>query len=1440
MANVNNMEDGFDKDTIDIMNKNIRAEQGTEKLGSIFASFINMPEGSADKDTASHYIGMVERGFIPVPMRQQGFSNDFIKRNPDFKLDIKYNNKIIGSAVNDRNITDVYAIRSIDNPTKDSVLGNNFGRFMEIDTTRANYLKNEDGTRKDFKEDLYSVFNKDYYDKIDSVYIVNDTPRNREFKNPEQNFVKDIPFGDRVAVEGFVALQITTFEVHKTDGDIEYKSYFTNNAGQILAEMPDSGTAEILLGDSIDSKCEAINTVDIKLENIPKDFDSKLRGASLSTIEGVVYRQSSRILDNAELNKNEVEVLSGNKDILGSVLNCVYAEKYDTMSVLKEKYTELDSKAKDIASEIKVLNATDKSSEEYAGMKASVEEHIEEYKELLIDFDKEYKNTELFDDKKIDNLSNIYSDTVERLDKAESRTEIANSELLDNKNSKMDTLTRFRGIIGIERSSNFGSNIDVEGIKDSASKGLEIIKSKVEEWNETHKDSPLKIEETSSGLKIYDKHGFERNIQDISENNRNFNLDMVDEGASSPEVDENGNVSKEAIDSFIAEDEEVYKEFEEGFELSDIVIDRDYESLIEKYTDDTSIDFKEYGLDNSEIKKNLTELNGEKIEDSAEDKEDYSTKEYPYMDLDEYRKMEADAIKESEEDAKNEKALQNRNDNGKDKIDTPRADSKHINLQGKIEISDEKKEAIKKEIEKELKGVSNDKYQALFDKMYSSRVVEANAKLEAIADKINNHEKGVKYRTERLGSLSHSNWIMVNERSKVDGLIDEYKKAGGAIGKDNFVVSVPTWLDKFSRAIESTRTNLLETAITETFLKIDNVLHPDRKEPYEVDTNRDNLTSNEERPVSNDKENIIKNNPLNNIETSESDTPKDVEKKDTDKPDTDSNVSNDDKKDIETKEDDAKVIKDIEETEKVEAPDDKDKDNERPENIDNDSKLDKPDEDKDNDVSKENVEDSVKDEDKPETVNEENDKDSVETSPKEDDTENKVDNTENDNEDKVIAETTEPEEINDGKVDNVEQNNTAQDDDIDKSAEPSDKEEVLSKDDEKVDNEKAEEDNKIEKNDKEDDSAAVEDSERTEDPVTKDTDIPEEYEDKEDDDIESNEDERKEKITDEKVEDKKEDDEKSIIDDIKAEIKEKIEDYFEGNDTIGDKLESYLENFSPMELIDICMDAVVDFFTSIIEMVNGDNFDSTDFEGKASELFSDLSQTIADNTEQPDDFVREEVMDKVGDSELPDNISENIINGINVDSDGIGTDFGETDGTNFSTISDMPSDTDDVTTDIEKSFSSDFGVDTDVANDSKYSVAVDNATTDLENSGFSSEDSYNMAEDAVGTDIDNGLSFDDGLELPTDDSVKSAVQNYENSDNSGNDTELTYSNNDVDYLNNGYSDYVETYSEDADPNLNVDNAGVDSGQDNNDFSDRNTDDFDAGSFDVGGETAAVL
>ncbi len=1250
--NTNNMND----EERNAINKEIRAEMGIDKLNDIFTSFNKMDEYSEDKGKAFHLIGLLERGFVPLEMRQYGHSSSFIEKHSEFKLDSKYNENIISNAVKDRYISDVSAIRSIENPTKDSLFGGEFGRFMGIDTTKAFYLKNEDGMMKDYKNELYGNFDKEYYNKIDRVYIVNDVPGNTNFKNENHDYIKDIKYGEKIAVKDFVSLQITTFEVHKTDGDIEYKSFFTNNAGQVLAEIPDSGTAEILLGDSKDSKCEAINTVKIELENVPKDFENKLRGASIFTIEGAANRQSYNISQNVELTKNEIDVLSDRSDLLRSAINCICAERADVMNPLKESYLELVDKAKNVANEIKVLEITDKTSEKYTEMKTEVIQHISEYKEKLALFDKEYKSTELFDDKVLSNTVDLLNDTLERLDNAETRKEIIESDIIkgkDNDGNRIDPLTRFRGIIGIDRTSSLGSDVDISNIKEIAQRGRNVIESRVQDWNESHKDNPLKIDDNGSVLKIYDKHGFERDIQNIEDNkSKNFNPDMVDEGASRPDANENGEISDNAIESFVAEDEDIYKDFDESFEVSDVVIDKDYEYLIEKYIDDDSINLSDYGLENQALKDEISNLKDENVKNDIID----DSKKFDNDDNDDVSRDEN--VPEHEESKKGTTYRSTKD------IDKVRADSKHIDYIGKIEISNEKKEAIKKEVEKELKGVSNDKYKELFDRRYVSKIEDATQKLEIIADKINTLEKRIENRTERLGMrASNQNLVVINDRSKIDSLINDYKKEGGAIGRGYFVKSTPTFLDSFSRVVEAYHSNIFNTAIYEAFLKIDSILHPDREEPYKVDTNRDNISSN----------------------NTESKVSQGDEKEDEDKV----NIDNEDKGD--EKEDEDKV------------------------NIDNEDKGD-----------------------------------------------------EKEDEDKV-------------NIDNED------------------------KGDEKKDEDKVNIDNEYKGDGKEDEDKITDDDE---------------------DKGEGKEDERN----------NKDDEKEKIIEEIKSDIKDKIEDFFNEIDTINDKLEDYLEILSPSDLIDFSIESITSIYEQLTEIFNttgDDAISESGFIDKVAELFSDIANVVSDNTDSPVDSIREEIMNNITDSELPSVLSDSINDGISdnvIESDTI-TDFGSIDGTDIETLDFYSGN--DVITNIENNISNDMGVDSDVANDSKVSVAVNNTTTDLEDSGFESEDSYKIAEDAVAKDIDNGLSFDeDNLSIPTNDSLNNAIEDYENNSvAANNDNELDYSNG-VDtesYLPFENGDFVTEISE-----SDFDNGTepVSTGDSSNPISDTNFDDFDSSGSDV--------
>ena len=1218
-------------------NKQIYSEIAVSKYESMFNALEDMDDYSYDKEHASELISSIQMGFIPLEMRMGASNTDFMRTNPDFKFGVQQNSKIENEN-GSHNVYETTAIKSLENKESDPFIGNDFGSYMGIDTTRTNYITNDGELAhspkdaKDFKEELKDSFNNDYYKNVEKVFINIDTTRTPKTADNEvvkddsgkvyQYQHKDFRLGNSATIKDFTSLEIVTFEVHKTDGTIDYKSYFANNSGDILAEIPNSGKAEMLLSDAKDSRCEALNTVNID-GTPPRNYKEQLRERSVISMEAANVIQSGRIVYNAISADNDVEKYSFMKNEAKTVAECLYAARTDMMADRISDYTKIDSFAKEITGEMKYLESLDKTSEAYKTGKESLMGKIEEYKSLVEEYHTKYDSSPVFDNKMLDNIIESYKELGNRLAGAEDRVSFQTSEIvmLSTKDGKkVDTETAFRGLIGMERPTEINAKlgkmasiIDVSVVE----RGRDYISSKVDEWNSSHPDNPLKISEYDN--RVYDKHGLERNIQDeTSDYARGFDSAMVDEDATHPDFDEEGNYNDEDVENFVAEDEDIYREFTEEFEISDIDISKDIDELIGDYIGNDKVDVESYGFDKGILK----ETDDASVSDET-DKDDTDNN--------------------GQQPANVTNTKSNISSDSKDnKKEWSKPSVRHIDKDGKIELSDKKKEDIKKECRAELKGVSADKYDEKFEKLYQAKVTIATVKLETISEKILDIDKVVNARSEKFGRLVHKHIGNVMDISKADEYVKEYKKAGGAIGEGCFVKSSPSFVDGFNTYMEVINSNLIETGIMEILGKIDDLINRDKNNAVSDDNDK---VSNDDKSYKKDTDNAIINEDLGSsdveVPENEADMPNDLDnsfdednKDDTDNENDKTSSDDEDKVDRDS---DSKISDDSEKIEdKVEKTDRENQDtNDKDDDVESRS-------DDNNDISSDNEpEETASDlENQPENDTESFLTDENEALSAEIENEN-AENEAVDNTDEVDTEQidNEPssEENDDLSVINDDEDMEDEDiytDDISDSDDDIDTDKEAEKDLEEADSDKSEDIDTD--NEEKDDAALIDkdaDSENTDSDIdskegtSKDTDIPEEHEDI--DEIE------------------KPSDSSEITSDegsqsIKDKINDMIEKYLDNNDTVYDKLNDILDgDYSLSEILDMVVDSVSDYFERHFEAFENafnENLSGyEDFINGVACLVDQISDNLSDFFDTPADTVKEEMV-----NEMPDSISDNV------------------------------------------------------------------------------------------------------------------------------------------------------------------------------------------------------
>ena len=1315
--NIGNIDNSNNIDkTTDIKDiASIKYEKMTDALNK-------MEIGSADYLHGQKIFSEIEKGNIPLESRPFSSRTEFIKENPEFKFSKE----------------EINAITNFSSESNNFLLGKDFGSFMGTTTTTPHYIydKDKDGntikdennkaTKTDFKNDLKDYFTSENYNNIDKIYVNQDFSRSYMYKGRDLNIGKvagddyktSSSFSkedfDNIYVKDYKNLQLTTFEIHKTDGDIEYKSYFTNSSGDILATY-DTGDDNFPMFLSEGGKCEALNTAkdNIVYRNPNNDVETKLTEDKIDTPYDLLKNESYIAMgkssdiqiekistQNSNLKLDEiVGKITSQIDFAKSFMNCLYIEKNVSMGEISETYKKVDDAAKKIASNVNQMFRLDRSSEEYITLKKDNDELKKEYKEATIEFGKIYSKTDLFNDNEIKEIRAYIGEKEGNIDVIKERVEIL-KDLPDGNKEK------FNAIINKEFPHTTNTHTISKETISNIEQGFKKAENAVNEWNEKNPDNPISIDYDNYAL--YDKHGIE--IHSSNEGyEKKFNADYVKDGATTPK-DKNGEVTKESIESFT--DNKIYDEFVEQFDTETITSEEidnlfnldDPVDLIRHYTEEKALS-EDYDSLNKDIKDEIGINDNKKIDDSSI----------------------SDSLSNDSRSRVNIKSSSN-----------------HIDYTGVVKLSDEKIEKIKAECRKELKGyiTNSDAYDTAYKKLYSEKVTKAEANLSKIVDKIKNSDVDISKMRNYLGNyFSRTNLTLSTEIIGIDSKIAAYEKAGGYIGTDSFIKDSPSFVEKFGNVVSFLNGNIFLTIIT-------NVIYIASDS---IEKNKENNVEKDKNDTATNERNENQNDISNDSDTKDNNTANDVENKQTDEATQD--VANEQPeeaaKDLENEQTD-ETAKDLENEQTDDTAEDLEnkQTDETAEDLENEQTDDtaKDLEDEESDETAEDLENEQTDDTAEDLENEQTDETAK-------DLENEqTDDTAEDLEDEESDETAED-------LENEQTDDTAEDlenEEPDETAEDLENEQT---DDtaENLENEESDETAEDLENEQTDDTA-----EDLEDEESDETAYESEYDtssDEKNDDAAFIEDSQ-EQIEDEDNDDNttngdnednttKEDNnkEESIVDKVKDKIKETVSDYLR---EYNDFKETYSEILDCFDLISNPEQAVVDIIEGIVDAVSDyiNNKEITNADGDTvsiQEKLSDTAETIvevadvcSDITEMPADDIRNSIIEG-----LNGNIPDGMIANIEYQADEFKANemydnienqsYGDTDFNDYENLS-SEVDLQSIELQIEKN---PIGVDNnELKNEIDTSLQIDNLSNDYIEQGLGYEDAYVMAETGIAPNDD--------------------------------------------------------------------------------------------------------
>ena len=1319
----NNMGNDIDNSRNQDNTKISKEEIAGIKYDKMLEALNGMEKGSSDYLKASKIFSEIEKGNIPLESRPFSPKTEFTKEFPEFKFTKE----------------EVDAISSFSIKSDSFLLGKDFGNFMGASTTTPHYIYDKDDNGKtvkdennkavktDFKNDLKEYFTSDDYNKIDKIYVNQDFSRSYMYEKGDINISRVINDNhtdsniskedyNNVFIKDYKNLQLTTFEIHKTDGEIEFKSYFTNSAGDILAAY-DTGDEKFPMLLAENGKCEALDTAkdnmvyrnsnndtEIKLSKddieIPYDL---LKNESLIAMGKSSDLQIEKI-SNQNSNFNSEEIIgkiTNQIDLAKSSMDSLYVEKNTSMGKISETYKEVDNIARKIAGNINQMFRLDRSSETYISLKEKTNELKEDYKKAAVEFGKIYSKTDLFNDNEIKEIRAYIGEKESNIDIIKERFEILNN-LPDGDREK------FNVIINKELPQTTNIHTISNETSENIRHGFEKVEKAVDEWNSRNPDSPISID--YDNLALYDKHGIEIHISNEGFEKK-YNEEFVKEGATIPK-DENGEVTKESIEAF--SDNEKYKEFTKQFDTEyvnaeeiEIFFDsNDPVDLIRHYTEEKALS-EDYNDLNKDIKDEIGVKNNGKVDDSS--------------------------IGDSLSNEKNNRT-------------NIKSSFTRIDYSGTIKLSDEKLESIKAECRAELKGynTNTDAYDNAYKNLYAKKVTEAEANLSRIVEKIKNSDTDISKMRNYLGNyFSRTNLTLSAEIIGVDSKIAAYEKAGGYIGADSFIKDKPSFVEKFGNvvsflngnifltimtnviyvvadSVEKNKENKVENDKNDTATKDDNKGQNDITNDLDINNSIDNNTAND------DLENEEPNDTADNLENEEpDDTADDLENEEPDDTADDleneepNDTANDDLEneepddtadDLETEESDD-TADDLENEEPDDTADDLE--NEEPDDTADDLENEEPDDTAD-DLENEEPDDTADDLENEEPDDTADDLKNEEPDDTADDLENEepndtADDLENEepNDTADDLENEEPDDTANDDLENKEPNDTADDLETEESEETADDSEYDASSDEKND-----------------DAAFIEDSQEQ---------IEEDDDGDEGDDTSSD-------------ENNKDD---SIADKVKDKMKEIVSDFLKG---FSDFKEVHFDLFEFFDSLPNPLESIVDIVSGIVEAISNfiNDKDVTNIDGdiisiqeklsSVAEAVVDISDVCSDVMENPADEIRGSIIDGLY-GKTPEGVPQNIeiqADEIKANEMNNNVDSQSYDNTDFNDYKDLSSDVDlrGIENQVEKN---PLGIDN---AELKAEIDVSNQIYDLSNEyieqGLDYEDAYNTAENdlAPADDID--------------------------------------------------------------------------------------------------------
>ncbi len=1303
---------------------------------------------SKDSIKARGHLESIQMGIIPLEMRFGSKITGFNERNPEFSI----NGNEIGS------------IRSVENHTmilSDSLAGKDFGKFLGtdikgtdtnrayagIDTTHVRYLSENNtlGNEKyavNLKEDFKVYMDDKYYENVDSVYMSFDVTDNDRgflsYNNGEGAPTRQLKQGGNVVGEfkNFVPKMIANVEVHLKGGEVEYSSYVTNSLGDVFSKIPSSGNAELTINNG--EYCPLFDKTEIVKGN-EAEVKGILSNMSVNSID-----KGNEILANTIKNDSEIldpEIISEIKSELKVKINELYAEKSADKNMLKD-YKELDKYASEIASDREYLKSISPDNIDYTQKQEEIETKTADFKEKFNEFVTKYKDIMPFDDSRIEKAKSMYlsADNVEQVTLTRSgNTDSSAVKGLDKDGNKMNPINRLNELLNLPQiAEGILVNEQLEPSDIVSEKGADIIKDSVNEWNIDNPDHKLTYDEETG--KVFDKHGIERNIQsDIGEFDKSFKEEFKEDGATSPDKDANGEVSSYEINEFKAEDEDIYKNFDNQFETSDIKIDIEPEypeKMIEKHQPSEE-DFDVISNDNDGLEKH-TDDKADNIE--TKDKNDNN------------EAVKGAVATKLEGNTKNQpvRSIYNRN--------------------GKVELSDSKKAELYKAAEREVGGrvfLNKEERAEAIQKAYDKKVAVQEEKLQKVADQIVSINKGIEARSSLVGPFfSRYNTVIGIKQMSLNPLYSQFGALGGKVGADSIVTMKPNLFTNIGSVFEllTSMRGIVETPFMEFFYQV--TKEPDEAENVsdkvandKVDTPKDLETRKEPNIESNNAENITLDDAKtpNNVELS--DNPDNVEIRSNN--DFHNDVENDyvpyKENALETKDQspDANAVQsensDMEKGENPNDVDNKELDNEVGKDIDNEiNEFDKADNDTKDDTDKTDT-DKADTETKDDVDNKDNtDESDVSKETKE----NELENEDISNNDELADELGEElsDIANEGAEELSSEETTADD-----TVESAEKEVEAENIDNEAENNEIENEAEDTENATEDNTDGYEDEDfSSSDGIDADEEfVPENTEDDSD-------------YVDLDAEGGEVKDKQNLID----EVKEKVNDVLEGYDNIGESLSEILEKgLSVEDLMDTVTETILDYLDgldnlsglleeiedAVASIINETAFAVPEYSDTLNA--EDVRENIVSDLTNADEFSSDSMIDSLND----------IVEKLYDDVESVGTDIindtGEINGVNLSeTQFDFKdNDYERLENSFENTISGNADVDSATISDIDESNIMNENIEHLESlcdGSFTMDECMDIYKNASEIDANNGI--DTTLEdyRPTDESLIEATENY--------------------------------------------------------------------------------